>query len=73
MGRDIWLRITGHASRKTGWAQEEVRARETTKAVSANNEAATRTHTGVSTDDGFTAELTVAEVRGCADCIVSCH
>jgi tungstate transport system substrate-binding protein len=88
---DVALKITGNVSQEMGWTEEEVRAMETTEAVSTNNKGESETYTGVllntllemagpasdaktvtfAAGDGSTAEMALADLQGCADCIAS--
>lgn len=90
-GGDAALKLTGMVDNEMAWAEDEVRAMDTTEAISTNKEGEESTRTGVSVNalldeagvqdgatsvafvasDGYQAELSFDEVRGCADCIVA--
>ena len=85
------LIITGMVATPMGWAEDEIRAMDTTDAVSQNNSGEDSTYTGVLlssllnlagpsadattlvivADDGYAAEVALADVMACADCILS--
>ena len=85
------LKITGSVDKEIGWTEEDVRAMQTTDAVSTNSKGESETYTGVAlntllelagpasdatavtlvADDGSTAEMALADLQSCADCIAS--